>query len=445
MNAPLDVKEAYIAAAAAITSAAPDNAPSWLRALRERARERFGQTGFPTTRDEAWRYTNLAPVVREAFALAPPDVSAVSAGELQAASFADLDAHRLVFVGGRYRADLSDPPQTSGGFFAGSLAQALTREPDVLEENLGAIGTPDVGALAALNSAFLIDGAYVRLAANVVLERPIHVIYVGVPNALILPRMLVVADANSQASLIEHHVGVNGQRYFSNALTELSLGRGAKLTHYRVQEESAQGFHIGGVHVRQAPGSEFASFVVDLGGLLVRNDLRAVLAAGAGCTLNGLYVASGRQHVDNHTVIEHAAAHSTSRELYKGVLDGRARAVFNGRVVVHPDAQKSDARQTNNNLLLSEDAEIDTKPELEIYADDVKCSHGATVGNLDPDQLYYLRTRAVDEASARDLLTFAFANDVLRRFEVAPLRAALDRRLVNRLLQGRALREVELV
>jgi Fe-S cluster assembly protein SufD len=182
-----------------------------------------------------------------------------------------------------------------------------------------------------------------------------------------------------------------------------------------------------------------------LGGLLVRNDLRTVLAEGATCALNGLYSVSGRQHVDNHTVIEHAAPRSTSRELYKGVLDGRARAVFNGRVLVHPDAQQTDAQQTNNNLLLSDDAEVDTKPELEIYADDVKCAHGATVGQLDPNQLYYLRTRAVDDATARDLLTFAFANDVLRRFKLAPLRAELDRRLMARLLRGRVIREVELV
>jgi Fe-S cluster assembly protein SufD len=445
VNAQVDVKQAYLTAAAAMADALSGSTQAWVRELRERARDRFEQTGFPTTRDEAWRYTNLAPVMRQAFAPASPDGRSVFAEQLRAASFEGLKAHRLVLVGGHHRADLSDIPRAGGGVWIGSLMEAMARDAQTLEATLGRIGTPEIGPLAALNSAFLLDGAYVRVAADTTVEQVIHIVYAAAPDALISPRTLLVAGANSRATVVEHYIGVDGSRYLNNALTEVVLAPGAKLTYYRVQEEGAQGFHIGGVHVRQGPDSEFASHTIDLGGLLVRNDLRTVLAEGATCALNGLYVASGRQHVDNHTVIEHAAARSTSRELYKGVLDGRARAVFNGRVVVQPNAQKSDAEQTNNNLLLSEDAEIDTKPELEIYADDVKCSHGATVGSLDPDQLYYLRTRAVDEAAARDLLTFAFANDVLRRFQVAPLRAALDRRLVNRLLQGRAIREVELV
>jgi Fe-S cluster assembly protein SufD len=445
MNAPVDAKQAYLAAAAALRDRAPGHAQAWVRALRERAYECFAQSGFPTTREEAWRYTNLAALSRQAFAPAAHDAGPVAQEILGTAAFAELNAYRLVFVGSRYRPELSDPPPADAGVFAASLSDALTRSPEELQGLLGEIGAPEAGAFAALSSALLVDGAYVRVVANMPVARPIHLIHVGAPNALSSPRTLVVADENSEATIIEHYVGLDAERYFSNALTEISLAPGARMTHYRVQEESAQGFHIGGVHVRQERDSAFASRVVDLGGLLVRNDLHTALSEGASCTFDGLYVLGGRQHVDNHTVIEHAAPHTTSRELYKGVLDGRARAVFNGRVVVHPDAQKSDAQQTNNNLLLSEDAEIDTKPELEIYADDVKCSHGATVGQLDPDQLYYLRTRAVDEASARDLLTFAFANDVLRRFELAPLRAALDRSLMNRLLQGRAIREVELV
>ena len=444
MGVPIDVKQTYLAAAAAVADSVPGTTHSWLRQLRERSRDRFAETGFPTTRDEAWRYTSLAALTRHAFAPAAADAGSVSKDNLQSVGL-DLPAHRLVFVGGRYHAALSNPPKTDGAVFAGSLAESLAHAPDQLQEYLGAIGTPEMGALAALNTAFMVDGAYIHLGPKAVVERPIHLIYVGAPNAMTTPRTLIVAGEESVASIVEHFVGFDAQSYFCNALTEIALARAAKLTYYRVQEESAHGFHIGGVHVRQARGSEFVSNAIDLGGLLVRNDLRTVLGEGASCALNGLYAVSGRQHVDNHTVIEHAAANSTSRELYKGVLDGRARAVFNGRVRVHPDAQKSDAQQTNNNLLLSDDAEIDTKPELEIYADDVKCSHGATVGQLDPNQLYYLRTRAVDEATARDLLTFAFANDVLRRFDLAPLRADLDRRLMDRLLQGRVIREVELV
>ncbi|HEX9811330.1 MAG TPA: Fe-S cluster assembly protein SufD [Burkholderiales bacterium] len=444
MGGPIDAKESYLAAAAAQADRLPGNAHSWLRQLRGRARERFADAGFPTTRDEAWRYTNLAALTRQAFAPAQPDIGAVTNDTLRAASF-DLPAHRLVFVGGRYQAALSDPPKSDGVVFAGSLADAMARAPEQLQSYLGEIGTVEIGALAALNTAFLNDGAFLHLAAKTVLERPIHLIHFAALNAMSVPRTLVVAGEESCATIVEHFVGFDGPVYFCNALTEIALAARAKLTYYRVQEESAQSFHVGGVHVRQARDSEFVSNAVDLGGLLVRNDLRTVLAEGATCALNGLYSVSGRQHVDNHTVIEHAAPRSTSRELYKGVLDGRARAVFNGRVLVHPDAQQTDAQQTNNNLLLSDDAEVDTKPELEIYADDVKCAHGATVGQLDPNQLYYLRTRAVDDATARDLLTFAFANDVLRRFKLVPLRAELDRRLMARLLRGRVIREVELV
>jgi Fe-S cluster assembly protein SufD len=442
MNSPIDAKQGYLAAAAA--DSLPGAAPAWLRQLREHARDRFAETGFPTTRDEAWRYTSLAALTRQVFAPAAPGAGSVSKDELQSASF-DLQSHRLVFIGGRYQAALSNPPAFEGAVFVGSLAEALARAPEQLQGYLGEIGAPDSGALAALNTAFMVDGAYIRLAPKTVIERPIHVIHIGAANAMTTTRTLVVAGEESAVSVVEHFVGFDAPAYFHNALTEIALARAAKLTYYRVQEESAHGFHVGGVHVRQARDSGFVSNAVDLGGLLVRNDLRTVLAEGATCALNGLYAVSGRQHVDNHTVIEHAAPRATSRELYKGMLDGRARAVFNGRVLVHPDAQQTDAQQTNNNLLLSDDAEVDTKPELEIYADDVKCSHGATVGQLDPNQMYYLRTRAVDEATARDLLTFAFAHDVLRRFALAPLRAGLDRRLMSRLLRGRVIREVELV
>jgi Fe-S cluster assembly protein SufD len=444
MNLPIDAKESYLTAAATRAAGLPGNANPWLRQLREHARERFAETGFPTTRDEAWRYTNLAGLSRHVFASPAPDVGAVSQKTLQATAF-DLHAHRMVFVGGRFQAALSNPPNGGGVVFAGSLADAMARAPEQLQGYLGEVGTPDIGAMAALNTAFLDDGAFLHLAANTVVEQPIHVIHLAAPDAMTASRTLIVVEDGGRATIVEHFVGFDGPAYFCNALTEVSLATRARLTYYRVQEESAQSFHVGGVHVRQAGDSEFVSNAVDLGGLLVRNDLRTVLAEGATCVLNGLYSASGRQHIDNHTVIEHAAPRSTSRELYKGVLDGRARAVFNGRVLVHPDAQQTDAQQTNNNLLLSDDAEVDTKPELEIYADDVKCAHGATVGQLDESQLYYLRTRAVDEATARDLLTFAFANDVLRRFDLAPLRAGLDQRLMTRLLQGRAIREVELV
>lgn len=443
MNTQTDAKHAYLQALDG--RALPGSAYNWIGELRARARKRFEETGFPTTREEAWRYTNLAPLARLSFQPFSDGAVDVSAAQLQELTFTDLGAQRLVFVNGRFHAGLSSIAPAQAGISVGSLADVMEREPQRLEGYLGQIGAVDGSALAALNTAFLVDGAYVRIGAGTVLGAPLHLIYVATEDALAQPRTLVVAEAGSRATVIEQYIGVDEGRYFSNALSEIALATGAKIEHYRVQQQGVQGYHVGGLFVRQDQGSEFTSHAIDLGGLLVRSDTHTILGEGAVCTLNGLYLAGGRQHVDNHTLIEHAKPRGTSRELYKGVLDGRARAVFNGRVVVHPDAQQSDAQQTNNNLLLSEDAEVDTKPELEIYADDVKCSHGATVGQLDPDQMFYLRARALDEATARDLLTFAFANDVLQRFRLAPLRAALDRNLMSRLLQGRAIKEVELV
>lgn len=443
MNAETDAKHAYLQALDG--RALPGNAHNWIADLRARARTRFQEAGFPTTREEAWRYTNLAPLARLSFEPFARDAIAVPAPRLQELTFADLGAQRLVFVNGRFRAELSSISRTQAGVVVGSLADVMEQQPQSLDGYLGDIGAIERGALAALNTAFLLDGAYVRFSAGTVADAPIHLIYVSTENALAQPRTLIVAEAGSRATVIEQYVSLDESRYFSNALTEVALAADAKIEHYRVQQQGVQAYHVGGLYVRQDRASEFNSHAIDLGGFLVRSDTHTILAEGAACTLNGLYLAGGRQHVDNHTVIEHAKPRSTSRELYKGVLDGRARAVFNGRVVVHPDAQQSDAQQTNNNLLLSEDAEVDTKPELEIYADDVKCSHGATVGQLDPDQLFYLRARALDEATARDLLTFAFANDVLQRFRLVPMRAALDRNLMSRLLQGRAIKEIELV
>jgi Fe-S cluster assembly protein SufD len=444
VNTETDPKHRYLQAARALNSQLPGHR-AWIKALRERASARFDAVGFPTMRDEAWKYTNLASLVRQPFH-AVSDATPLTREQLERLLPNAFDAFRLVFINGRYRPELSNPPHVDGREIARPLADALDRDAEALEPHLGQVVSIEAHPLAALNTAFLADGAYVSLPEGVALERPIHLIYVATADALAQPRALIVARSGSRATVVEQYVGIDESRYFTNAVTEVVLERGARVEHYRLQTESRLGFHVNGLHVRQHENSEFISQAIDLGGLLVRNDLYALLdAPGASCSLNGLYVADGRQHVDNHTYIAHAKPRCTSREFYKGVLDGRGRAVFNGRVVVQPDAQRTDAEQINNNLLLSEDAEIDTKPELEIYADDVKCSHGATVGQLDLDQLFYLRSRGVDDAQARDLLTFAFANDVLRRFRIAPLRAMLEHSITTRLLRGRKLRELELI
>ncbi len=443
MSGETDLKLAYRQALDALKDQLPGQRP-WLGDLRARARGHFETAGFPSTRVEAWKYTNLAPLVRQPF---HPVMEATVTGEqLEPLLPKDLEAYRLVFVNGRYRAELSIVPQIKGVNIAESLAKKLIDDPAALETHLGRVAPIDSHPLAALNTAFLIDGAYVRLPAGVTVERPIHLVYIATADALAQPHTLIVAEAGSHATIIEQYVAIEDGRYFTNAVTEVVVEPGASIEHYRLQQESAKALHVGGLYVRQQQDSKFTSHAIDVGGLMARSDLYTVLAAeGAVCHLNGLYILDGRQHVDNHTTIEHAKPRGTSREFYKGVLDGRSRAVFNGRVLVQPDAQQTDAEQVNNNLLLSEDAEVDTKPELEIYADDVKCSHGATVGQLDPDQLYYLRSRGVDDAAARDLLTFAFVNDILHRFRVAPLRAMLERSITARLLHGRGIRELELI
>lgn len=443
MNAPVDTKQIYLQAARAYDKEAPGKSV-WIKELRERAAASFEAKGFPTARDEAWKYTNLAPALRQPFRI----VDSVSFVQENLRAFlpAGLNGFRMVFVNGRFRPELSSVPQFNGKAIGGSLTEQLTKGSDVLQAQLGRIAPIDSHALAAMNTAFLTDGAFLHLPAGAVLDQPIHLIYVGTADALTQPHTFIFAGAGSRATIIEQFAGAEGARYFANAVTEVSLESKAALEHYRLQQESTQAFHVGGIYVRQEADSEFVSHSIDFGGLIVRNDLQSVLGApGASCTLNGLYIVDGRQHVDNHTLIDHAKPRGTSREFYKGVLDGRARAVFNGRVIVQPNAQKTDAEQMNNNLLLSDDAEVDTKPELEIYADDVKCSHGATVGQLDLDELFYLRSRGIDDSAARDLLTFAFANEIIHRFQLAPLRSLLEQNITTRLLHGRGIRERELI
>lgn len=447
MSELIDSKRRYLDAHAAAAGSLPGRDIPWVRALRARGAECFSELGLPTSREESWKYTSLAPTERYAFMPARTP-GGVTRAQADAMTFETLDAHRLVFIDGRYAPEFSASTPLPSGVVACGLAEAFASEPEYLEPHLARVAAVEVNGLAALNTAFLADGAYLRVARGVSLDKPVHLVFIATAAELPLvqPRNLYVLEENSHATVIEHYVTAAETRYFTNALTEVALARAGSLEHYRVQQESAQAVHVGRLHARLARDSRFTSHAIDLGGLLVRNDLNAMLdAEGAECTLNGLYVVGDRAHVDNHTQVDHAKPRGTSREFYKGVLDGRARAVFNGRVVVHPDAQHTDAQQVNNNLLLSRDAEIDTKPELEIYADDVKCSHGATVGSLDPNELFYLRSRGLDAATARDLLTYAFAHDVLRHMRLAPIRLHLERRLNERLLAGRAIKELELI
>lgn len=406
-----------------------------LRALRENALHHFSQVGYPTPRDEAWKYTNLAPFLGKSFV---PDAGDDIPATLPLEGYLlGAEVPRLVFVDGRFAPALSRVVGLPRGVTVGSLGERLRGEPDGLEKFLGEHMPDAPQGFAQLNTAFMTDGAYIRLAAGAVLEQPIHVLYVARPgarpNAAYL-RNLVFGEAGSRVTLIEHYVSLEGAEALTSAITQCVLEQGAAVEHYKLNEQGDGIYHFAGVHVHQEGDSRYASHNVQVGARLARLDLRAVLAGQGGeCTLNGLYLGRGRQHIDNHTYIDHQVPRCTSREWYKGVLDGHSRGVFDGHVVVRQGAQHSDARQLNHNLLLSDDAEADTRPQLLIYADDVQCSHGSTVGQLDRDALFYLRARGIAEAEARRLLVEAFARDVVERMGFEPLRRRLERLVADRL------------
>lgn len=391
------------------------------RALREAAIGRFAEIGFPTTHQEDWRFTSVAPVARTAFEPAPR--RAVSAADVE--RLAPAWGPRLVFVNGRYAPELSAP----GKLEAGSLAGAAPAQ-------LGRYAAFDDHAFIALNTAFFEDGAWVRIPRNTVVEEPVHLVFLaacGGRPAVSHPRTLIVAEENTQATFVETYAALEAGLYFTNAVTEIAAGENAVIDHYKVQMEGPEALHFGAMHVAVGRAANFSSHSIALGGAWVRNEPVAVLSEGAEVTLNGLYLAGGNQHIDNHTVIDHAQPHGASHELYKGILDGHASAVFNGRIFVRKDAQKTDARQTNKNLVLSEDAVINTKPELQIWADDVRCTHGATIGQMDAEGLFYLQSRGIGRLEARDMLTYAFARDVIDRIQLAALRERLEKVLFERL------------
>ena len=441
MNAMTEFKEHYLAEFNRLNSA-PSQAP-WIKQVREEAFASFMEQGFPTTRHEDWKYTSVAALEKTAFE--PVAAGSVLAEIPAIFAFSDLACHQLVFVNGHYSPALSRLLPLPAGVRIASLAAVLTEGNEVLEQHLFRHADSREHAFTALNTALAADGAYVYLPPDAVIAEPIHLLFVattGEKSLMAHPRNLIVAGENSHATFIEHYVGMDEGVYFTNAVTELLAGRNTAIEHIKLQEESHKAFHIATLQVYQEASSRFASHSVSLGAALARNDINSILdAEGAECTLNGLYLADGSQHVDYHTRVDHARPYGTSREFYKGVLDGRARGVFNGKVFVHHDAQKTDAQQTNKNLLLSRDAEVDTKPQMEIYADDVKCSHGATVGQLDENMIFYLRSRGIGESAARSLLTYAFATDVLNRLDLAPVRRNLEAKLLARLPEGQKIKE----
>jgi Fe-S cluster assembly protein SufD len=425
----------YLAAFEDWQPAVKKSDPSWLNELRESGIENFSSLGFPTTKDEAWKYTNVGPVVAQPFALANGQSRSVDGAAVLSAASVEAEAVRLVFVNGVYAPELSSAEGLPPGVRLASLAALRKREPD-LAHQIGRYANYRRNAFVALNTAFIDDGAVLIVAPGVRLSKPVYLAYVsggGRRPVVSHPRTLIVLGAASEASIVESYAGLNGGSYLCNAVTELVGETDAVAHHYRLQREADAAFHFGTLAANLARGCHLTAHAVTLSGALVRNDVHVSLdGEGAECVLNGLYLGADKQHVDNFTEIEHAKPRATSLELYKGILDDASHGVFNGKIVVHKDAQKSDARQTNRNLLLSSDAVVNTKPQLEIYADDVKCTHGSTIGQLDPDALFYLRSRGLGPDEARTLLSFAFASDIVMRMKIETLRQRLNEHLMAR-------------
>jgi Fe-S cluster assembly protein SufD len=407
--------------------------PGWLRKLREAGIASFEKLGFPTNRNEDWKYTSVDSLARGLFErneLGGNNAKAVAADAIRGLSFTDSSCNRLVFVNGVYLSELSALDGLPPGTRAESLADAVRRDDDILHAHLSRYVRYQEQPFVALNTAFIEDGALIVIPRGVLVEEPIYLIFVstGQYGAVAShPRNLIVAGEGSQARIIEIHIGAGRGAYFANVVTEIFGGEAASLDHYLLQREADEGFHIGTLEAQLSRQSNPAAHSITLAGSLVRNDVHVVLnGEGSECSLDGLYLVDGKQHVDNHTEIEHCMPRAKSQELYKGILSGSARGVFNGKILVHKDAQKSDARQTNKNLVLSENAVINTKPQLEIHADDVKCSHGSTVGQLDPNALFYLQSRGIDLGEAQTLLCYAFASEIVTRIKIALMRKQLD-------------------
>lgn len=409
--------------------------PNWLASVRQDAYTRFSEAGFPTARDEEWRFTPVSPIVQGSFEPAP--AAAVEADRLTPFIFGHPEWPRLVFVNGRYDAELSQLPEVEHGVRMGSLSEALSADPS-LEEHLARHAPVNESAFTALNTAFLRDGAFLHVPACTVLSQPLNVLFVTTSEAasgVTHPRNLFIVEREARASIVESYVSVaEGSSYFTNAVTEVMCGANAWLEHTRIQRESEAAYHIGLTHVEQDGDSHYRNFTLAMGGALARHNLHVRLnAPNVEALMYGLYLTRGEQVVDNHTAIYHDHPNCRSWEVYKGVLQDRSRAVFNGKVFVTPEAQKTDAKQTNRNLLLSPGARVDTKPQLEIFADDVRCTHGATVGQLDQVAMFYAQSRGIGAAEARRLLTTAFAAEVVEEVELEPVRDELERLVHERL------------
>jgi len=439
------VLDRYARQFARFETAPPRGRDGWLTPLRKAAFAHFAELGFPTTREEAWRFTNVAPLAGTEFVGPERDEASVSSRDVRRFCLGTDAEVLLVFVNGSFAPTLSRMTNLPAGVRVASLAAVLADSPAALREHLGRHAAYQTDAFTALNTAFFEDGAFVWIPRGMVVNAPLHLLYVSVSETqptLMHPRNLIVADENSQFQIVEQYVALGDGIYFNNAVTELVAGENVVAQHCKVVRESDAAYHVGTVQLHQGRASRVVSHGVLLGGALVRHNINPVLdGEGANSELHGLYLLTGTQHADNHLRVEHRRPRTSSHEYFRGILDGRSHGVFSGRIVVYPEAQKTDAKQTNMNLLLSEGAQVHSHPQLEIRADDVKCTHGSTTGQVDDDAMFYLRSRGVPADAARSLLIYAFARESLDRVPIEPLRRPLTELVLARLPHGELLRE----
>jgi Fe-S cluster assembly protein SufD len=416
--------------------------PEWIETWRSEGLASLETLSLPTTRDEEWKYTNIAPILKlELKHSSAQEQRALSLDSLNAFTFAEGRRSLLVFVNGQFSAGLSDVLSLPDSVTVGNLSDVAAHKVQALRDHLGAHASSQDAVFTAANAALCRDVAVVLIPQGAVVETPIHILYIASPSAQVNsfhPRTLLIAERGAIATVIESYVAFGDEGvYLTNAVTEVSVAEGARLDHYRLQEESESAFHIGRTEIAQAGSSTYNSCAISLGAKLARHDLNLKLdGERSESSVDGLYVASDGQHVDNHTSIDHEHPNCASHQLYKGILDGDGRAVFNGKIFVRQNALHTDARQLNKNLVLSNEASVDTKPQLEIFADDVKCAHGATVGQLEDDELFYLASRGIDPERARALLTYGFAEDVISRISLKSVREQLDRIVLDKLHQS---------
>lgn len=433
--------DGWIAPFDAFETGALNGQPSWLLPLRKAGLARFAEQGFPTLKDEDWRFTNVAPIARLPF---KPMLQAADGGltteTLAQFPFAEITGSRLVFVNGHFSARLSTLPAQPAGVIVGSLATALHDHPDLIAKHLGQYTAADASSFAALNAAYFQDGAFIHVPAGLTVVGPVHLLFVTKATetgSTQQPRNLVIAEAGSRLTVVENYVSLSEAATFTNAVTEFAIGDRAQVEHVKHQDESQSAYHIAGMYAHLGRECNFLSHSFALGAKLSRNSLRTKLDGDhLQCVLNGLYVTRGEQLADHYMIVEHAQPNCESHEYFNGILDDRSRGVFHGRIYVHPIAQKTDAKQTNKNLLLSDEAKADTKPQLEIYADDVKCTHGATIGQLNDDSIFYLRSRGIGEETARRMLIHSFAGEIIDRILCEPVREELDQLVWDRLEQS---------